>query len=190
MRSSLSFSLNAWAMAGLPGDRISPAALRPLPAVRKNLRRSRVVGVLCWSSIRFSPRLCVPVERPPARSVSFRPAAPPEGRRAGSSLFVGLVLPARPAGLVRRRSLGFEGRSIARWIGVPSVALAAGLVTSCAAPRGRRGPRRSAASTAVWAPGVWPASGVMVFAWGGLRRQAEMIEAIGRTFRAMETAGE
>lgn len=30
-----------------------------------------------------------------------------------------------------------------------------------------------------------PASGVLVFAWGGLRRNPEKIEAIGRTFRAL-----
>ena len=32
-----------------------------------------------------------------------------------------------------------------------------------------------------------PATGVMVFAWGGLRKQPEKIEAIGRAFRAMAT---
>jgi hypothetical protein len=31
-----------------------------------------------------------------------------------------------------------------------------------------------------------PATGVMVFAWGGLRKQPEKIDAIGRTFRAMD----
>lgn len=30
-----------------------------------------------------------------------------------------------------------------------------------------------------------PATGVMVFAWSGLRSSPEQIEAIGRTFRAM-----
>jgi len=30
-----------------------------------------------------------------------------------------------------------------------------------------------------------PASGVLVFAWGGLRKQPEKVEAIGRTFRAL-----
>ena len=30
-----------------------------------------------------------------------------------------------------------------------------------------------------------PATGVMVFAWGGLRKQPEKVEAIGRTFRAL-----
>ncbi len=34
-----------------------------------------------------------------------------------------------------------------------------------------------------------PATGVMVFAWGGLRNQPAKIEAIGRAFRAMDTAG-
>ena len=34
-----------------------------------------------------------------------------------------------------------------------------------------------------------PATGVMVFAWGGLRKQPEKIEAIGRAFRAMDAAG-
>jgi hypothetical protein len=30
-----------------------------------------------------------------------------------------------------------------------------------------------------------PATGVMVFAWGGLRKSPEKIDAIGRTFRAL-----
>jgi hypothetical protein len=30
-----------------------------------------------------------------------------------------------------------------------------------------------------------PATGVMVFAWSGLRKQPEKIEAIGRVFRTM-----
>ena len=34
-----------------------------------------------------------------------------------------------------------------------------------------------------------PATGVMVFAWGGLRKQPDKIEAIGRAFRAMGAAG-
>jgi len=34
-----------------------------------------------------------------------------------------------------------------------------------------------------------PATGVMVFAWGGLRSQPRKIEAIGRAFRAMDAAG-
>jgi hypothetical protein len=34
-----------------------------------------------------------------------------------------------------------------------------------------------------------PATGVMVFAWGGLRNQPAKIEAIGRAFRAMHAAG-
>ena len=34
-----------------------------------------------------------------------------------------------------------------------------------------------------------PATGVMVFAWGGLRKQPEKIDAIGRTFRALAAAG-
>jgi hypothetical protein len=34
-----------------------------------------------------------------------------------------------------------------------------------------------------------PATGVMVFAWGGLRKQPEKIEAIGRAFRGMDAAG-
>jgi hypothetical protein len=34
-----------------------------------------------------------------------------------------------------------------------------------------------------------PATGVMVFAWGGLRNQPRKIEAIGRAFRAMGAAG-
>jgi hypothetical protein len=33
-----------------------------------------------------------------------------------------------------------------------------------------------------------PATGVMVFAWGGLRNQPEKIEAIGRVFRAIDAA--
>ena len=33
-----------------------------------------------------------------------------------------------------------------------------------------------------------PATGVMVFAWGGLRKQPEKIEAIGRAFRRMDAA--
>jgi len=33
-----------------------------------------------------------------------------------------------------------------------------------------------------------PATGVMVFAWGGLRKQPEKIDAIGRTFRALAAA--
>ncbi len=33
-----------------------------------------------------------------------------------------------------------------------------------------------------------PATGVMVFAWGGLRKQPEKIEAIGRAFRALSPA--
>jgi hypothetical protein len=35
-----------------------------------------------------------------------------------------------------------------------------------------------------------PATGVMVFAWGGLRKQPDKIEAIGRAFRAMGVAGQ
>jgi hypothetical protein len=35
-----------------------------------------------------------------------------------------------------------------------------------------------------------PATGVMVFAWGGLRKQPEKIEAIGRAFRALGAARE
>jgi len=34
-----------------------------------------------------------------------------------------------------------------------------------------------------------PATGVMIFAWGGLRKQPEKIEAIGRAFRGMDAAG-
>ena len=34
-----------------------------------------------------------------------------------------------------------------------------------------------------------PATGVMVFAWGGLRKQPDKIEAIGRAFRGMGAAG-
>ena len=34
-----------------------------------------------------------------------------------------------------------------------------------------------------------PATGVMVFAWGGVRKQPEKIEAIGRAFRAMDSRG-
>ena len=30
-----------------------------------------------------------------------------------------------------------------------------------------------------------PATGVLVFAWGGLRKHPEKVEAIGRTFRAL-----
>jgi len=33
-----------------------------------------------------------------------------------------------------------------------------------------------------------PASGVIVFAWSGLRKQPEKIDAIGRAFRAMQAA--
>jgi hypothetical protein len=35
-----------------------------------------------------------------------------------------------------------------------------------------------------------PATGVMVFAWGGLRRQPDKVEAVGRAFRALRGAGE
>jgi hypothetical protein len=31
-----------------------------------------------------------------------------------------------------------------------------------------------------------PASGVIVFAWSGLRKQPEKIDAIGRAFRSMQ----
>jgi hypothetical protein len=34
-----------------------------------------------------------------------------------------------------------------------------------------------------------PATGVMVFAWGGIRKQPDKIEAIGRAFRAMDSRG-
>jgi len=33
-----------------------------------------------------------------------------------------------------------------------------------------------------------PASGVIVFAWSGLRKQPEKIDAIGRAFRSMDGA--